>query len=48
MVFTECTRDQRMLPCGTFYVMADGDKEKLQSSFTEFMQNIGHCALPEQ
>ncbi len=46
--FVECAHEQGLVPGGIFWVTADGDKEKVLSSFVEFVQSLEQCALPEQ
>ncbi len=46
--FAECARQQRLVPGGIFWVIADGNKEKVLSSFVKFVQSLGQLALPEE
>ncbi len=44
----EFAREQGLVPGGVFWITADGNKEKVLSSFADFMQSVEKCALPEQ
>ncbi len=37
--FAECAREQGLVPGGIFWVVADGNKEKVLSSLVEFCAN---------
>ncbi len=46
--FAEYAHDQGLVSGGIFWVIADGSKEKVLSSFVDFVQRLGQFALPER
>ncbi len=44
--FANCARKQGLVPGGVFWVTADGNKEKVLSSFVEIAESLGRFALP--
>ncbi len=41
-------REQGLVPGWCFWVTADGNKEKVLSSFVEFLESLGRFVLPER
>ncbi len=44
--FAECAREHGLVPGGIFCVVADRNKEKVLSSFVQFVQSLVQFALP--
>ncbi len=46
--FVEFARERGLVPGGIFWLTADGNKEKVLSSFVKFVQSLGQFALPKE
>ncbi len=46
--FAESAHEHGLVPGGIFWITADGNKEKVFSSFVDFVQSLEQCGLPER